>query len=229
MAERTEKKLGKFTVVQNSESETSQIFGPESASQKAEQTSAANSLGDYSSESVEPFTLKTSQPRRRGKVAAPKVKPVIGQIAEAPADYKLWSQIFIGSANTVVVTWLGAECAMEKREADMLEPPLARMLSRMPVGTSQKMAVFIDPMVMLIALGMWGNRIIRIQRAKRGHDITDAEFARASGMAPVPETSPAPPVPEYQPPVEPDIPERVRVPVNPNGVPTAITSQMSEL
>jgi hypothetical protein len=103
------------------------------------------------------------------------------------------------------------------------------MFSRMPVGTSQKMAVFIDPMVMLIAMGMWGNRIIRIQRAKRGNGITDAEFARASGMAPVPQTEAAPVSPEYEPVVEPDIPQRVRVPVNPNGIPTAITEQMGDL
>jgi hypothetical protein len=117
---------------------------------------------------------------------------------------------------------------MEKREADMLEPPLARMLSRLPVGQSQKLAVFIDPMVMLIALGMWGNRIVRIQRGKKGSGITDAEFARASGMAPVPETNGTQKPPEYQQPVEPDIPQRTRVPVNPNGIPVAITSQMSE-
>jgi hypothetical protein len=118
---------------------------------------------------------------------------------------------------------------MEKREADMMEPPLARMLSRLPVSTSQKMATFIDPMVMLIALGMWGNRIVRIQRAKKGTGITETEFARATGMAPSQETNGASVTPEYQQPPEPDIPEqRTRVAVNPNGVPVAITSQMSE-
>ena len=223
MAESTTKRVGKFTVLENPESTSSPIFGPEgAASEEVQQKSAADS--------VEPFTLKTSQPRRKASPRTPKTPPtVVGQIAEAPADYRLWSQIFIGSANTVVVTWLGAECAMEKREAEMIEPPLARMLSRMPVGTSQKMAVFIDPMVMLIAMGMWGNRIIRIQRAKRGNGITDAEFARASGMAPVPQTEAAPVSQEYEPVVEPDIPQRVRVPVNPNGVPTAITEQMGEV
>jgi len=84
-------------------------------------------------------------------------------------------------------------------------------------------------MVMLIAMGMWGNRIIRIQRAKRGNGITDTEFARASGMAPVPQVEAAPTDTQYQPPIEPDIPQRVRVPVNPNGVPTAITEQMGEV
>ena len=221
MAESAPKRVGKFTVVTEAESPTSQILNPETSDQKDQPKGVEDS--------VEPFLLKTSQPRRRQR-AAPKPAPtVVGQIAEAPADYRLWSQIFIGSANTVVVTWLGAECAMEKREAEMLEPPLARMLSRLPAGQSQKMAVFIDPMVMLIALGMWGNRIVRIQRAKRGNGITEAEFARASGMAPAPpETTGVQNVPEQPPTVEPSMPERVRVPVNPNGVPTAITDLMSE-
>jgi len=48
-------------------------------------------------------------------------------------------------------------------------------------------------------------------------------------MAPVPEAQAAPTSQEYQPAVEPDIPQRVRVPVNPNGVPTAITEQMGEV
>lgn len=223
MAEGKTKRVGKFTVLEEAESTSGPIFGPETASEEGTQQKGT-------ADSLEPFTLKTTQPRRRGSPRTPKATPtVVGQIAEAPADYRLWSQIFIGSANTVVVTWLGAECAMEKREAEMLEPPLARTLSRMPVGTSQKMAVFIDPMVMLIAMGMWGNRIIRIQRAKRGNGITDAEFARASGMASVPQAETAPVSPEYEPPAEPDFPQRVRVPVNPNGVPTAITEQMGEV
>ena len=221
MVESPAQKVGKFTVVQNSESTTGEIFRPETASQKAEPPSTEDS--------VEPFTLKTSQPKRRGRQpAAQKPKPVIGQIAEAPADYRLWSQIFIGSANTVVVTWLGAECSMEKREAEMIEPPLARMLSRLPVSTSQKMATFIDPMVMLIALGMWGNRIVRIQRAKKDNVVTRDELYRASGMAPVPETNGVQTPQDYQQPVETDLPDRTRVAVNPNGIPTAITDQMSE-
>ena len=224
MAESTPKRMGKFTVVENTESQTSQIFGSETASQKAESSGAPNSLDD----NLEPFTLKTSQKRpRAGKQAKPK-PTVVGQIAEAPADYRLWSQIFIGSANTVVVTWLGTECAMEKREADMMEPPLARMLSRLPVSTSQKMATFIDPMVMLIALGMWGNRIVRIQRAKRGTGITDAEFARASGMATPQESNGVVAPPENEQTTAPDLPQRTRVAVNPNGIPVAITDQMSE-
>jgi hypothetical protein len=119
---------------------------------------------------------------------------------------------------------------MERREADMLEPPLARLLSRLPAGQSEKMAVFIDPMVILIALGMWGNRVIRIQREKRGHGISDAELARASGVVTTPPTREASAPQEYQQSVEPDtLPQRVRVPVNPNGVPTAITEQMGEV
>jgi len=118
---------------------------------------------------------------------------------------------------------------MEKREAEMLEPPISRILARMPVAQSQKMATFIDPMVIFIALGMWGNRIIRIQRAKRGvNGITDAEFARASGMVDSPENSPAQVDQQYEPTVESDLPPRTRVAVNPNGIPTAITDQISE-
>jgi len=225
MVESPTKRVGKFTVAENPESTASEIDFTKTASQEVSSESAQDSL--------EPFTLKTSQKRprttRRAKAGStPTGQAVVGQLSEAPADYRLWSQIFIGSANTVVVTWLGAECAMEKREAEMLEPPLARMLSRLPVSTSQKMATFIDPMVMLIALGMWGNRIVRIQRAKRGTGITEAEFARASGMASAPETNGTQTAQQYQQPVEPDISERTRVAVNPNGVPTAITDQMSE-
>src|SRR5215472_10342954 len=130
MVETVPKRVGKFTVLsEEAPSTSSPIFASETAREKDGPTSSADS--------VEPFTLKTSQPRRRGSPRTPKAPPtVVGQVAEAPADYRLWSQIFIGSANTVVVTWLGAECAMEKREAEMLEPPLARMLSRLPVSQS---------------------------------------------------------------------------------------------
>jgi len=117
---------------------------------------------------------------------------------------------------------------MERREAEMLEPPIARIMARLPAGQAQKVAVFVDPMVILIAMGTWANRIIRIQRAKRGHGISDAELARASGMASPQETDGVENAPEYQPSIEPDMPARTRVPVNPNGIPTAITDSISE-
>lgn len=211
--------MGKFTVIQETESSTGEKFGPTPATEEVKQESPQDS--------VDTFSIKSSQTTRRRSKRDP-VKPVVQAVAETPANYHLWSQLVIGSANTVVVTWLGAECAMEKREADMLEPPIARILARLTPEQSQKVSVFIDPMVMLIALGMWGNRIIRIQRAKRD-TITDTEFARASGMVDGRTSAPASGTPNYEPSVEPSIPSRERVEVNPNGVPVAITSQMGEL
>jgi hypothetical protein len=110
---------------------------------------------------------------------------------------------------------------MEKREADMLEPPIARILERLTPEQSQKVSVFIDPMVMLIALGMWGNRIIRIQRAKKD-TISSSEFQRANGFS---EAPPPEEAPQYAEP--PDL--RQKVAVNPNGIPVAITEQMGEV
>lgn len=209
--------MGKFTVAKEAPSEEGSILGPETASQEARPTSAEDSLD-------EAFTLKTTQTRRRGKAAAPKPKPVVQAVAEAPANYHLWAQLLIGSTNTVVVTWLGQECAMERREAEMLEPPVARILERLPTSQSQKMATFIDPMVILIAMGTWANRIIRVQRAKRPGGIPAEELAYARGEV----VPPPPPAPVYQPPVEPDIPVG-KVEINPNGVPVAITNQMGEV
>lgn len=209
MAEGTESKVGKFTIIENSPSETSKIFDSEVATKE----------GPTSPEdSVESFTLKTSQSRRRGKQATPK-KPLIQTVSETPANYNLWAQLLIGSTNTVVVTWLGAECAMERREAEMLEPPVARIMQRLTPEQAQKVSVFIDPMVILIALGTWGNRIIRIQRGKR-QTISQEELARAAGVTQE--------QPTYQQPPEPEMP-RQKVEVNPNGIPVAITQQMGEV
>lgn len=202
--------MGKFTIAEEAESTSSPFDATEATSQKVEPTSAQDSLDS--------FTIKTSQSRRRGRPPGSKNKTVVQAVSEAPADYRLWSQLFIGSANTVVVTWLGSECAMERREAEMLEPPVARILQRLPVSQSQKIATFIDPMVILIALGMWGNRIVRIQRGKRASNISDEELARASGVVTTP--------PEVVSSVEPDLPQRTKVEVNPNGVPVAISSQI---
>lgn len=219
--------MGKFTTAEVSESQASEIFAPKAASKEANRpTSPADSVDDA-------FTLKTTQTRRKTRTPRDP-KPVIQSVSEAPANYNLWAQLLIGSTNTVVVTWLGQECAMERREAEMLEPPVARILARLPTSQAQKMATFIDPMVILIALGTWGNRIVRIQRAKKSDGIPVEELMRARGETPPrpfggteassvePEQQPAVVVPE-------DLPGRVRVPVNPNGVPTAITSQMGEV
>jgi hypothetical protein len=82
-------------------------------------------------------------------------------------------------------------------------------------------------MVMLIALGMWGNRIIRIQRAKK-ETISSTEYARASGyVEPAPADEPVQGR-SYEQPVVADLP-RQKVAVNPNGIPVAITQQMGEV
>jgi|SRR5215469_4866538 len=226
MAESATKRMGKFTVAEVTESSESPLGGTEAAPTEGQQKLQSESPQN----SVEEFTLKTTQTRRRGRPPGQKAKPtVVEQASQAPADYRLWAQLVIASSNTVVVTWLGAECAMERREAEMLEPPVARILSRLPSEQAAKVGVFIDPMVILIALGTWGNRIIRIQRAKRGNGITDAEFARASGLAPVETNSQVQNQPEYRQPVEPDLPARTRPDINPNGIPVAITDQMGEV
>jgi hypothetical protein len=133
---------------------------------------------------------------------------------------------------------------MEKREAEMLEPPLARMLSRLPPGQAEQFSKFVDPMVMLIALGMWGNRIVRIQRAKRGVGISQDEFDRAIGVSqPAPRVDRTNNEHRQQPTTDTVAPEQSttenragaeppvgpRVDVNPNGVPVAITAQMGDL
>ena len=211
--------MAKFTTTEITESEASQIFATEASREEARPKSPEDRV-----ELDEAFTLKTSQARRRGRPAAPKAKPVIQGVAEAPANYRLWSQLLIGSTNTVVVTWLGQECAMERREAEMLEPPIARILERLPTSQAQKMATFIDPMVILIALGTWGNRIVRIQRAKKPGLVTQEELARASGI-----TVPPPANQEYSQPsvVADDLPPQ-KIEVNPNGIPVAITEQMGD-
>lgn len=217
MAEGETKRVGKFTIAEEAPSSAGQIDFTKDARKEAGPQSP--------SDSVDAFTLKTTQAKRRGTRTS-KPTPVIQTVAEAPANYNLWAQLLIGSTNTVVVTWLGQECAMERREAEMLEPPVARILARLPTSQAQKMATFIDPMVILIALGTWGNRIVRIQRAKKSDGIPVEELMRARGEAPPPpvveQEQPAVVVPE-------DLPQRVRVPVNPNGIPTAITQQMGEV
>ena len=231
--------MGKFTIVtEETESTQSQIGSTINAS-KEERTPRASDSVD------EQFTLEVKQPKRRGRPPGSKAEKFVANAAENPANYALWSQVIIGSANTVAVTWLGNECAMEKREAEMIEPPLSRMLARMPVSASQKVSVFIDPMVILIALGMWGNRIIRVQKEKRGNGITQSEFERASGIDRSSSlvdsygtrgTEPTGSVQIQQPStrdtgyatIEADIP-RSNVTVHPNGVPVAISEQMGDL
>lgn len=232
--------MGKFTIVkEEADSPTSAFARTEAAENNVQQESA--------SDSVDTFTLKTTQPTKKRRAPSARAKvtasTLVDHAAASPANTALWAQVLIGSANTVVVTWLGTECTMEKREAEMLEPPLARMLSRMPAGQAEQFSKFVDPMVMLIALGMWGNRIVRIQRAKRGVGISQDEFDRSIGVRPTTgtvdqsnmgngrEATPArqsvdTPVANSNTGAEPPL---NRVEVNPNGVPTAITSQMGEL
>jgi hypothetical protein len=121
-------------------------------------------------------------------VDAPKAR-VDGQEIPPPKldlspDSLTLANLALGSANGFVVMMFGQECALYDGEKKLLYPSLARVINRMPAASAAKASVFIDPIVLLLGLGIWTNRIISIKSKQRteANTITAREFATASGI-----------------------------------------------
>jgi len=55
----------------------------------------------------------------------------------------------------------------------------------MPAAGAAKAAIFIDPIVLLLGLAIWGNRIVAVKSKQRAdaNAVTAREFAAASGIS----------------------------------------------
>ena len=95
------------------------------------------------------------------------------------------ANLTLGSVNGFVVMMFGQECQLYDGEKRLLYPSLARVINRMPAASAAKAAVFVDPVVLLLGLAIWGNRIIAIKSKQRteANAVTAREFAAASGIS----------------------------------------------
>ena len=95
------------------------------------------------------------------------------------------ANLCLGSTNAFVVMMFGQECGLFDGEKKLLYPSLARVINRMPAASAGKAAVFVDPIVLLLGLAIWGNRIVSIKGRQRAeaNAVTAREFAAASGIS----------------------------------------------
>ena len=109
-------------------------------------------------EEIEPTQEKKPKrhytPRGSKKLAA--VVDTSGQTATA----------IIAILDSVAQTFVGREAAMNEIERALIESPLARTLARLDPGISENVSKFADPLTILVALGMWGNRVAAIAKQK---------------------------------------------------------------
>ncbi len=68
--------------------------------------------------------------------------------------------------DSVAQTLVGREAAMNEIERALIESPLARTLARLDPGVSESVSKFADPLTIVVALGMWGNRVAAIAKQK---------------------------------------------------------------
>lgn len=65
---------------------------------------------------------------------------------------------------------LGEAAGFTAEERAMIEPPLVRILSRMDPAVLEKLATLSDPVMLLSGFGMWGMRLLTIQRSPRSEE-----------------------------------------------------------
>jgi hypothetical protein len=119
---------------------------------------------------------------------APKARTEDNQVS-APAinlspDSLQLASLALGVTNSAVVVMFGQECGLYDNEKKLLYPSLSRVINRMPASSAAKASVFIDPLVLLLGLAVWVNRIASIKSKQRteANAVTAREFAAASGV-----------------------------------------------
>jgi hypothetical protein len=119
---------------------------------------------------------------------APKARTEDNQVS-APAinlspDSLQLASLALGVTNSAVVVMFGQDCGLYDNEKKLLYPSLSRVINRMPASSAAKASVFIDPLVLLLGLAIWVNRIAAIKAKQRvdANAVTAREFAAASGV-----------------------------------------------
>lgn len=128
-----------------------------------------------------PFDNLVAEDAPKARVDGQQVEP---KITDLSPDSLTLANLCLGSTNAFVVMMFGQECGLYDGEKKLLYPSLARVINRMPVASAARASVFIDPIVLLLGLGIWTNRIVSIKSRQRAeaNSITAREFAQASGI-----------------------------------------------
>lgn len=120
---------------------------------------------------------------------APKARTEDNQVPSAPGvnlspDSLQLAALALGVTNSAVVVMFGEDCGLYDNEKKLLYPSLSRVINRLPASSASKASVFIDPLVLLLGLAVWVNRIAAIKSKQRteANAVTAREFANASGI-----------------------------------------------
>jgi len=133
----------------------------------------------------------------------------------------------------MVTSAFGDNCGMNEKESSFMVPSVQRMMERTPKAVAERMAMWIDPVIIVSIFIMWGVRIRKIKEyeAELRYRITPDEAARAAGYSGATYNVPnghvtSGVVPNYAPPTEQQTAPNgaYDVPVEPtsNGVPQSI-------
>ena len=123
--------------------------------------------------------------QERPKVEKVEIKSGTKTRAPTKEEIGTVAPLLLNSLNTLVVVNFGTEAGLTQNEAAVIAPSLQRCLERLPASTAKRAGVFLDPLVLLIGISMWGKRIIDIQdrRAKEKYQVKPTEVARANGVS----------------------------------------------
>lgn len=93
--------------------------------------------------------------------------------------------LILGTLNLIVIDTVGEECGITEKEAQYLVPSLQRTLERMPKGAAERLAVVIDPAIIIAVCGIWLRRIgqTKRQQALQQYVVGPQERARANGVS----------------------------------------------
>jgi hypothetical protein len=189
---------------------------------------AAETKRKFSPEPPETVEVRVEEklPQDRPKVEKVEIKSGTKTRAPSKEEIGTVAPLLLNSLNTLVVVNFGNDAGMTSNEAAVIAPSLQRCLERLPASTAKRAGVFLDPLVLLIGISLWGKRIIELQdkKAKEKYQVQPTETARANGYSGY-EHKVEPPVYQYVP-TEP-------APVSPpystaNGVPDAIRNAESD-
>lgn len=196
MVERA-KKIGGVTILKRPNKTTVEDFSEEewdSSEEGGFKQVFDNAKSNESQETESPLddtiTVVDSAPKRRGRPPGSKNKGKVPQLVDQGLPL---SALTLGVLNSGVVAMFGPDCGLLPGEQSVLQPPLARIIARLPAGDAAKAAVFIDPLVLIFGLAVWGRRIILLKQAEQAKraTVSESEFLRASGMA---QTEPVRPI-----------------------------------
>lgn len=150
-----------------------------SRNRRSDDENAAERIRENPRIKLDPASTDTQEQSSANSPVRPQGKARVNKADQEKQlrEAKPAASMLVGTVEMFAVVAIGSEARFNPMERGMIEPSLARILSRMPQESIERFGSILDPLMLAVGFGWWGLRIKAQQVEKRVKLNSDVEAA----------------------------------------------------